>query len=754
MNLLLDFLSKKQEYFKMSNHKKHNIYICSNNDRNRLNKKKFGYVEGDKQNLANRLGCSTEQFSDFSYFSNVFTFQQQDKYAEYDIPDKLISEGCRHPEYIDMLENKYETTLPNMKQLTQYLVKGENKYNEFIQDNGLPILIKVLKEEFPKLGLTLVKEYSQTELDEIKNMKKKRKSSKTTNIAKKLRDRINAFKLLRSKKEVIQQFKWLKRKYQEDIITLGKEALSKYNKFYLELATGGGKSYVVYNLLNNLKTNTIIIFSPRKKINQQNGNKKYLSLIDNEYEIFNGSNYDSLDGWLEEKKNKKKIIIACTQSQDKIYEKIKEHEVTDVSIWFDEAHWGIEKWVDAEDTPSKQFFMRDNEIIKKRIFTSASPDNKKIELNEDVFGTLYSPIKVKELINQSWLCPIKTRILEYDNLSLDLCDWVTKEFENLESSFGFSFHSRDDNAFNLFYKHYLKYKNGEITVKPYLLINNGGLNDANRRKLDNSIDLDYNFRDDKSFESSVKSIGYVCKKYDMGYDFSKLDYLVFSDAKMSRQDIIQCIGRGVRPDGKGENGKNKDKILNVMLPVYICEEAGAGEYNNIIEVLRYLVLDLDVDILDNFDTRGGGGSLTRKKSKGVDYKGEQNNSLLYDLLYKTGVLKVLNTKDVYELCIKNNIKTEEEYNNFKDQNPGLRLRDNIYKYDGFIWQNVIDPNHDKYYSTEKELEKAKDNLYYNLDDDDWEEMEEQEIIHGWSHLNTFDNKIPPMKVGQSDHYYK
>ena len=728
--------------------KYHNIYISSNSDRNKLKKKKFGYVYGDKQKLANRLACSTEQFSDFSYFTNVFSYIKTDIYDEYDIIDKLISYGCRYPDYILGLEDKYKTSLPNMKKLFPYLVKGENEFNEFIHDEGVPVLIKALKCDFPKLGLELVKEYSQEELYEIKNMKKLTKSYKK--IKEKMREKINSFKLKRSKK-IVKKVTWNTRKYQEDILKDGKEALSTSDKFYLELATGGGKSYIVYNLLNYIKSDTIIIFSPRKKINQQNGNQKYLSIIDDDYELFNGSNYDILDDWLEERKNKKKVIVVCTQSHDKIYQKIKEHKVKDISVWFDEAHWGIEKWVDAEDTPSKQFFIRNNEEIKKRIFTSASPDSDKIKSNQDVFGKLYSPIKVKELIDLKWLCPIKTRILEYDNETLNLCDWVIKEFIKTESCFGFSFHSRDDNAFNLFYQHYQAYKNGTTTVKLYLLINNEGLSDANRKRLD-TIDLNYKFRNDKDFESKEKSIGYVCKKYDMGYDFNKLDYLVFSDAKMSRQDIIQCIGRGTRPDGKGENGLNLKKILNVMLPVYICEDEGS--YNNIIEVLRYLVLDLDVDIMDEFIYSGGGVSLTDKKSRGVNYGGEENKSKLLDLIYQKNILERPTTKILYKFCDKYNITAEEEYNRFKRLNPSIPLKDNIYEYNGFKWQNVMDPEGENYYGNRDEIEKAEDQIISQIEDEDeleefYAELEET----GWIVLNRYDSKIPPMKIGQLEHYY-
>ena len=38
---------------------------------------------------------------------------------------------------------------------------------------------------------------------------------------------------------------------------------------------------------------------------------------------------------------------------------------------------------------------------------------------------------------------------------------------------------------------------------------------------------------------------------------------------MSYSDIIQCIGRGTRPDGKGENGRNLNKELSIIFTIRI-----------------------------------------------------------------------------------------------------------------------------------------------------------------------------------------
>ena len=150
-----------------------NIYISTNPDRKKLCKSKYGYVNGDKKNLANRLSDSSEQFSDFGHFTHGFSFEKTDKYKEYNIIDKLISLGCRNPEYIKHLEEQYNAALLNMRELSRYLVKGTNYYNEFINDEGIPVLVGALKDDFPKLGLQLVKEFSTEEIDEINNMGRK-----------------------------------------------------------------------------------------------------------------------------------------------------------------------------------------------------------------------------------------------------------------------------------------------------------------------------------------------------------------------------------------------------------------------------------------------------------------------------------------------------------------------------------------------------------------------------------------------------
>ena len=132
------------------------------------------------------------------------------------------------------------------------------------------------------------------------------------------------------------------RPYQSKIINYSTTKLNEEHKIYIELPTGGGKSFIAYNLFKNIDANTILIFSPRKIINIQNLKSQYLDLLNYKYDVYNFSNNNiSFNNFI--KLGNKKLIIACTQSSDKVYEYIIKYNIKNITIWFDEAHWGVEE---------------------------------------------------------------------------------------------------------------------------------------------------------------------------------------------------------------------------------------------------------------------------------------------------------------------------------------------------------------------------------------------------------------------------
>ena len=511
-------------------------------------------------------------------------------------------------------------------------------------------IITLIEPYLITLGIKY-KKLSKQEISDLVRCNRVRKTIKKINI----QSLIHILKSIRNK-----QYIWNEREYQTTIINFSKNELLSQNKLYIELPTGGGKSYIVYNLFEYLKSKFIIIISPRKIVNSQNISQKYLQILKDKYSTFNYSTNNNFDEYL--KSSHKKIVICCTQSINKIYERILSNSITDIMIWFDEAHWGIEEWIDnLNDDIYSQFWLLNNNHIKYRIFTSASPNKAKILQNENIFGKLYSPLKVKELIDLNWLSGIKPYIYSENIKNVDNINYIISDFNEKNRTFGFSYHNKQKNAFNFFYKHYIQYKSNKTNIKPFLLVSDN-FTIEKEPKLQEIV-LEYNYRDIKIYETKIYSIGYVVSKYSIGYDFNKLDFMCLSDPKLSIQDIKQCIGRGIRPDELGSNGSNKEKILIVSLPVYV-DENGDNRYEKIIEVLKYLLHDIEIPLEEIEFKNRCSNNIKNTKLKSNDYDGINDvKSMLLNLLELDNKKTALSTtyEKARKIISNKNIKSKESY---------------------------------------------------------------------------------------------
>ena len=513
------------------------------------------------------------------------------------------------------------------------------------------------------------------------------------------------------------------RQYQLDIIKIGYNLLLTLFKFYLELATGGGKSYIVFNILNKIKPDTIVIFTPRKTINKQNISIKYLSLLEDDYNIYDQNSNKSFNEFYKQGKN---IIVACIQSYETIYEYLTTYDMGNVFVWFDEAHWMVENWINTELTDSKIYILR-SDNIKYRLFTSASPNANIVEQNENIFGKLIKYINVKDLIKLKYLCPIIPYIFKVKEYNVDYCKTILNDFKEYNRNWGLSFHNNCMNAFNMFYKHYEYYKNGITDIKPYLLISltQDILNDERYK----NIRLNSNFKDFKEYEKISNSIAYVVKKCDMGYDFEKIDYISLTDKKMSLSDLIQCIGRGLRSDKLGENKTNLYKQLYLMIPNYIDEDE-VDNYDSIISVMQYLQYDIGLEWKD-FKFKNPPDDSESKTKNSEEYDGEK---VIKSKILEAIKLKKIdwNIKKLIIYCKNNNIHSNSEYYECKEKYP-LVLPDIIPN--GFHWCDTY-RQHDYYNKTEC-IEKIKNIMESNTE---LEEIDDHDEI--FEKLNNIDSKIP------------
>lgn len=622
------------------------IYILENIDWNYENKYKYGFTT----NLVKRLHNSQEQHSHLSKYIAIFKCIKTNLYKlnlnEY---DKIFSIIAR--KHISQLERQYNHTFALLRDLHKYLV-NDNGSTEFIYNDGLELLLNIIKTEFPIIGINIV-EYTNEQIIEINNAKVEY-------------SKYNFF-----------ESQWKDRKYQTLIINQGIEILLKTKRYYLELATGGGKSYIVFNILQHIKPKIIIILSPRIKISEQNIKQEYLDLLYHEYNI----------------------ISKCCQSYKNVYDFIENIDENDICIWFDEAHWAIEKWT-LKENEIKTFLLTNNKI-KYRIFTSASPNKEIIDKNNVIFGTLYKPISIKELIISNYLSNIQPYVFEYKCDDVDLTNYIFSNFD--DRNYGFSYHNNQESAYNLFNKHYEKYISKQTNIKPFLLVSD-------------DYKLEREYTDIELFETTKNSIAYSVQKYSLGYDFSAIDFIIFSDPKMSPQDIIQCIGRGLRIN------KNKD-YLKLLLPVFI--ESVDNNYNKIIEVIKYLIYDIgvDIDIIVN--------NKIEKKSKNKNEKFDEIcTKIVNSMLLKIGYKWSLNEFVKY---LKENNVNDSNYYEYQNKNVYLNLPQYPFRtFEEFSW-NMICEN--AYYCKKDCIEKI-------IEIRDKYKIKNISNKKKLKFLNDMDNKIP------------
>jgi len=568
------------------------------------------------------------------------------------------------------------------------------------------------KNELDKIMTEYIKHYREE--------KEKLREKNREIIRKKREERLKQIK--RNKQSIKDEKSWFVREYQRDIIKKGLEQLNELGKFYLELATGGGKTFIVFNLLKMIKPDTIVIFTPRKNINKQNISDKYLSILEEDYNIFDNNSGKCFNNFYKKGKN---IIVCCIQSYEKIYEYLTKYDMKNVFVWFDEAHWMVENWTNVKNDENTiiQYFLKSSSI-KHRIFTSASPNNDLIKRNETIFGLLYLPIKVKQLIKDKWLCPILPHIFETKSKNTNVIQYCLEHFIKFQKSWGFSFHNNCINAGALFRIHYELYKNKSTTIKPFIDV-------SNSKELDLSDNrLEYDYTDIKVFENTKNSMAYVVQKYSMGYDFEKIDYLTFCDPKSSYKDIIQCIGRGTRPDKLGENGTNLEKKLHIMLPIYMDQmEIDKSPYETISEVLRYLIYDIELDPFEDIDfveTKKRGGAVV-----GTDYRGEDDTrAILLDLL-KGGKYSSIKKPDLIKILKEKDVHDNSSYYRLKENRPDLELPELFSAFPDFTFEETYDNS--PYYSKQECIKKIKNIMELNDIDGDDEDID---------YYHEIDSKIP------------
>ena len=626
--------------------------------------------------------------------------------------------------------------------ITDYFKKDYNIYFDGGTEFYNRIIINMIE---PYLNELNIKFTSKTE-DELKRIN--RENNEDIIIT-------NYFKLVSKLLSNENKNEIILRDYQINAINYIISELRINNKIYLCLATGAGKSQIAFNVISEIKPLNIFIFSPRITIKKQNIDKKYLKIL---------NNYDY------------NIYSYCYQSYKKVYDLIINDDIRNIFIWFDEAHYTLDNWI-MDNNDIKQFFMNDTNYIKYRLFTTASPNKEFVITNKKIYGELYEPIRFKELMDVvKCLAKIEVEIFDKeinkDDVEFNSLIFNTFNKKGQERKCGLSFHNSCKSAY-LYYLHHLKsFQCGKINIKPYILINEEfikneetieetleDLNEIKKIKKELGKDIIY-YNDIKEFESDIgknqNSIGYVVAKYSMGYDNKNIDIIYFTDYKLSYKDIIQSIGRGTRVNG--------DKYLRIILPTNSNNEVGK-EYKKIENVLKYLLLDieLDYDKIKSFILTVPKPKINKNELE-IEIKEETEIEIIEDTNEKSNINTMkhdiivrenqwTSTKIINQLKF-NNIHNLEDYNIYKDLNKKLNLPNinELLEYQNFNFRDTyINEEECPYYYNKYECIEIiktykKELRKINRDNKKLE------------YLVSVNNKIPNMSLwyfygGKRDEYY-
>jgi superfamily II DNA or RNA helicase len=697
------------------------FYIKTNKDWDYENKFKFGVSNDPHRRLIDTSDASTYKYHYVKLFK-IKSMNIQDKYKSflnYNAIDKIFSVLCRNDMKLKNLGNL------NLIKFKRFLIEGdEGTGEEFMNKDGLPLLLTIINEDFIDIGIHL-EEIDITEIN--KNI-----------------DEFYKKKANERKKEQPETKKYEIRDYQIQIIEYLYKVLNDNKPIYLELSTGAGKSYISYQLFNKFKPKIIIILSPLKTINKQNISDNYFNLLENDY-----NKIENLDTFKYDNSNNY-IFSCCIQSHEKIYDLIIKHSLNDIFIWFDEADYGIENWVFNLETDScKKFLLTDNDKIKYRLFTSASPDKDAIMSNNTYFGELYNPISIKELTNKKWLCKIKVHIFEFQTKlnKKDYVKFMLNTFIKKDRNLGISSHTTCNNAYELFIEHYKLWKKQKTNIKPFLLINKEKINELKKeKKISNDIDLG----DINDFNETTKGIGYIVNQYSRGYDNKIIDILFVSDPKNSYKTNIQLVGRIIRPDGKGENGCNENKDAIIVIPTNY--DNLQKDYSNIEETLKYIIYNIEIDYDNIYRTYisssyisddliiniipGGKSGIISIRTEEDDNNYEDKCKIINTILINVCKNHKWNVKGLITQLKRKNIHNNIEYMRYKNKHRYLKFPENIYEsFPTFRFYDTYRPNENPYIKKEELIKIINDNK--TKIDDFYKDEDKMNYIYSLT-----ENKIP------------
>lgn len=688
------------------------IYVTQNTDWESNNKCKYGYVSGGVENLVNRINDSIEQHSERSVYTCIYIIKKTDKYAlPYTEYDKVFSLFTGQLNTTNQCER-----FPLLTKLKEHLIISKTKIsNEFINLSGVSLIEQIINEEFPLLGLKLVKKYTQDEIDEINQS-----ARLTSNTHKSDTFYWANFWQDVEPKNNLPKISIVLRDYQTTAIENAMRIYTTENNSILNWSCGLGKTLTSLHIARVYTLNKLIIGVPSnilleqwfKTINQHEISIGFKFLIISSKQI-NVKKYASLETYLITtnkteienflKSNEKVIVLTTYHSSYKLTK-----FVFDFGI-FDECHHlcGADLECDDEIENEISDCGKFTDMLKikcnKTISLSATlkqivQENKIDNFNVNTFGKVLDKKSVKWAIENKYITDyrfitLRMTIKEINKLILEL-NLTINNIELFLSAYitvvqaMLNYNKIDKISHILVYCNSVKsaklvtdYIN-QILVSKYPKHNKKIYNKTLSSK--QSFDLDNEMKEFKESDIGIISCVYI---FGEGFDDSYFNTCTIAEKMISTIRLIQSLLRANRLDIS-----NKNKMANYICP-FIDSKTEETELCSFTKVKELLVEMNKID--DNVFAKINYAKMVNSKSTQTVDKFNYNN-IEFDKI-ETDDIKMLirhrkvlqydnwdkNEYSIYQRTnIKHNITNTNEYEKSKHlfEEDGLEFIQDPEKY--------------------------------------------------------------------------
>jgi len=610
----------------------------------------------------------------------LYKIYKTDKYKFYKEYDKLISILCRkicnNSEIVKNILKYYNLSLL-LELANSNLLVYHGCSTEFIKKEGLNLLNKIILNEFPILGLEIIKQYTQNELDDLNDNIQKELAEKL------LTNDIEFDKIANS--ILISPYA-----FQQEILNNCIEFYKLNDVGKLIWACGLGKTFMSLFIVNLFKCKNIIIGCPTIPIQNQFG-KRIKQIFPNSEILYIGSEgttiRDEIETFLFKSTDKIKFIISTYSSCHKLLFLKDKEFIFDFKIG-DEAHHLVCFDADKDIKVEKSYKKFHNIKSYKTLFMTATEkiidvnNDKKIYSMDDEsqFGKYLDVRTFCWAIDNHFITDYKVLIIEntLDEINNIINKLNIKNIELNKSLFISSFMTLkamtqyNNITHGLIYTNTIQ--NADIVneyinqlIKLFNIPKDTIYNNSLHSHSSNDTETEH-----MKFNNSKYGIISCVYKFGEGFDEPKINFVVIAENMESEVRIVQASQRGNRIDAN-----NPDKVSFIIMP-YISDwndnentsfkkcRSVISKLRNVDEKIEQRINVIRLEQLNNITNKEVGNNNT-----------SDNINLDMDLLLKedkNGLskikLKLLNSRAL----INGLTEEQNEYNYMKEINKSLNLQ--------------------------------------------------------------------------------